>query len=265
MKLEIVGSTGSMSGPRGAASCYLIQAEGTDPETGAPRTWSIALELGPGSFGQLWNHMDPKELDALVFSHLHADHMGDIISLQVFQRWNPEGCLPPVMVAGPEKTLERIRQIDGMDPENTYEVEFDIRTINKDVTLEVGPFTLTFFPGWHTVEAYGIRVEGPSAADPSKKATIFYTGDTDTVDTITQGATGVDLLLSEAGFTDEDSVRGIHMTGKRAGETAAEARPGRLVLTHIQPWTDPADVVADALQAWDGPIDVAEPGLSWEV
>ena len=83
MRLTVVGATGSMSGPGSPASCYLVQAEGRCPVSGLLRTFSVLLDLGPGSFGALWRHMDPCDIDALFLSHCHADHMGDIISLQV--------------------------------------------------------------------------------------------------------------------------------------------------------------------------------------
>ena len=54
MKLTVLGSSGSMSGPASSASSYLVQAQGFDRETGKMRTWSVVLDMGPGSFGQLW-------------------------------------------------------------------------------------------------------------------------------------------------------------------------------------------------------------------
>lgn len=90
MILTVVGVTGSMSGPASPASCYLLQAEGTD-SLGLPHTYSVVFDLGPGSFGQIWNYTDPTKLDAVVLSHLHADHCSDIVSMQVHRRWHPRG------------------------------------------------------------------------------------------------------------------------------------------------------------------------------
>lgn len=265
MRLRIVGCTGSMSGPASAASCYLVQTEGPDPVTGDVRTWNVVLDLGPGAFGQLWTHIDPRDVDAVVFSHCHADHIGDVISLHVHRRWGPGRGSAPLVVAGPEGLLERIRQIDGVGEEESYEGEFDLHTLGAGVPLRVGPLTLTPSTAWHSVPGFGVRVEGPSEEDPGRSATLFYTGDTDRCDTITAGMRGVDLLLSEAGFTTCDEVRGIHMTGARAGAAATEAGVGRVVLTHIQPWTDPREVSADARSTWSGPLDLARVGREYVV
>lgn len=260
MRLRIVGCTGSMSGPRSAASCYLVQADGVDPATGAERTWNVALDLGPGSFGQLWTHIDPCDLDALVFSHCHADHMGDIISLHVHRRWGPGRGRGRVVVAGPEGVLARIRQVDGVGEEEDYASEFDIRTLRAGEALHVGPLTVIPSTAWHSVPAFGLRVEGPSESPTSTGSSLFYTGDTDLCDAVVEGARGVDLLLSEAGFTSVDEPRGIHMTGERAAELASRAGAAGLVVTHIQPWTDPRIIVDEVRTGWAGPLEVAAPG-----
>lgn len=265
MKLTVVGCTGSMSGPYSAASCYLVQGRGICPETGEDRVYSVVFDLGPGSFGQLWRYVDPRKIDAVFFSHLHADHMADVISLQVYRRWHPEGCLGPVTIGGPTDLLARVRGIDGVDETETYETEFAPLILAAGETIEVGPLRITPFPGWHTVESFGFRVEGPSEGDASCRVTLAYTGDTDYCTSMEEMATGVDLLLSEAGFTAADKVRGIHLTGARAAELAKNAGSQALVLTHIQPWTDTEVVLREARQVWTGPISVAYAGATYTV
>ena len=86
-------------------------------------------------------------------------------------------------------------------------------------------------------------------------------------------ADGVDLLLSEAAFLEgRDTYRGMHLTGRRAGELAAgtSGTGGRspvksLVLTHIQPWTDPVDTLKEAAEVYTGPLEAATAGATWEI
>ena len=49
------------------------------------------------------------------------------------------------------------------------------------------------------------------------------------------------LLRGEAAFVEgrDDEIRGIHLTGRRAGEAAERAGARRLVLTHVPAWNDP--------------------------
>ena len=269
MKLTIIGCTGSMSGPKSAASCYLVQARGFDPSIGTERIWNVALDLGPGSFGALWNHIDPADLDAVIFSHCHADHMGDVISLHVHRRWGPARGKAPLFLAGTANLLERIRQIDGCPPEEDYALDFSVHTLVAGQAFDCGPLRLTPVEGWHSVDSFGVRIEGPTdgAANTHVKpgeagalVSMFYTGDTDFCPTMVEGARGVDLLLAEAGFTLADEVEGIHMNGVKVGRLASEAGVGRLVITHIQPWTCPSVVVDELRQSWSGAVNVAASG-----
>lgn len=260
MKLTIIGCSGSMSGPKSAASSYLIQATGNDPRTGNPRVWSVVFDMGPGSFGQLWNHLDPKELDAVVFSHGHADHMADIISLEVYNRWNPSGPVPPISVYGPAGIGCRTAQIDGWATEQEMSDVFDFRALEDQVSFSVGPMKITPFAARHSVPTFGYRIEAPAESVESEPVIFAYTGDTDTCDSILQMAQGANLLLSEAAFTKSVAVRGIHMDGVRAGELATSANVGQLVITHIQPWTDPETVLAEVRTTWGGPLAAARPG-----
>ena len=76
-------------------------------------------------------------------------------------------------------------------------------------------------------------------------------------------AQGLDLLLAECGFTEVEQTRGIHLTGGRAGVLAREGGVGQLVLTHIQPWTDPEVPLSEAQSQFDGQTEVALAGSTW--
>lgn len=262
MKLTVIGATGSMSGPESPASSYLIQARGIDPQSGGERVFSLVCDLGPGSFGALWTHLCPCDLDALALSHCHADHMGDIISLQVYRKWGPGSCaLRPVSLFGPAETMHRVRQIEGAAQDEGYEAEFAFTHLQVGESYQVGPMTIRPFRALHPVEAFGLRIEGPSEDDPSRRVSLFYTGDTDLCDTIVEGSSGVDVLLSEVGFTSEDAEPDMHMDGVRAGTLATRAGVGRMIATHIQPWTPREQVSSEIRQAWSGPLDFAVSGM----
>jgi ribonuclease BN (tRNA processing enzyme) len=72
MRLTIVGCSGSFPGPDSPASCYLVEAE----HDGA--TFRLVLDLGSGALGHLQRYTDLESVDAVVLSHLHADHCLDI-------------------------------------------------------------------------------------------------------------------------------------------------------------------------------------------
>jgi ribonuclease BN (tRNA processing enzyme) len=258
VRLTVVGCAGSFPSPESASSCYLVEA---DDDEG--RTWRIVLDLGSGAVGPLQRYARLAALDAVLLSHLHPDHVADVCGLYVALHYAPEG--PPsarLPVYGPRGTADRIRRAYGGDPSGLDET-FEVREMTDREPVELGPLRVTPYRVEHPVEAYGLRVEhhaGPRAA------VLAYTGDTDSCDALLPLAKGVDLLLAEASFQEgRELVRGVHLTGLRAGQLAADAGCRRLVLTHIPGWTDPGVVLAEARSVFSGAIVPARPGAQFLV
>lgn len=127
-----------------------------------------------------------------------------------------------------------------------------------DEPFEVGGIAVEPFATLHPAETYGLRVR-------SGTATVAYTSDTAAHDGLEEACRGADLLICEATYTsDVEAEAGIHMWAREAGELAAAAGVGRLVLTHIWPTKDPAVAVAEASAAFDGLVEAAVEGAVYE-
>lgn len=257
MELTVIGCSGSFAGPASPASCYVLSAPDAEG-----RTWNIALDMGNGALGALQRHIHPRDLDAVLLTHLHPDHCFDIAGLYVILYYQPDpalamrGLLPVFAPAGARTRLDR-----AYEPEDGPGMvgAFDYRDVADGGVFAVGPFRVTAHAVRHPVEAYAYRIEiaDPTGGDPFVLA---YTGDTDTCDGVVEAARDADFFLCEAAFQeDRDTVRGIHLTGLRAGETAAKAGARRVVLTHIPPWTDPAVLLDEASRGYRGPLSAAVP------
>lgn len=263
MRLTVVGCAGSFPHAGSAASSYLLEA---DDDAG--RTWRVVLDLGNGASGPLHSYVDPGELDALAISHLHSDHVADVVVLNVYLRYHPEGPRGPVRLLGPVDTPQRLAEIAGSDPATDTNGQFTFEPWVEREVVRVGPLKIEPVRVNHPIEAYGMRVTGPSEADPSRRVVLAYTGDTDDCPALDDLARDADLFLSEAAFLEggpSDEVRGVHLTGLRAGQVAARNGAKRLVLTHLVAWNDADVSLAEARSAYGGPIDVAEPGAVYSV
>ena len=110
----------------------------------------------------------------------------------------------------------------------------------------------------HVVE--GLRQQG-RAVDVVELPGRYPDADTDTCQALDDLAVGADLFLCEAGYIEgrDDRFTGVHLTGLRAGEAAVTAQAGRVVLTHIAAWTDPAVPLAEARSVYSGPLELATP------
>jgi ribonuclease BN (tRNA processing enzyme) len=92
---------------------------------------------------------------------------------------------------------------------------------------------------------------------------LAYTGDTGPSPDIVALARDADLFLAEATYPDQvpAAAAGYLSTARQAGQDAARAGAGRLVLTHLWPGLEPETVAEAARHAYHGELAVARPGL----
>ncbi|WP_298462537.1 MBL fold metallo-hydrolase [uncultured Cellulomonas sp.] len=262
MRLTVVGCAGSFPSAESSASSYLVEA---DDESG--RTWRVVLDLGSGSLGALQRYCDPADVDAFAVSHMHADHCADLVVLGVYLRYRPGGHRTAVPVHAPPGAAERLAQMAGSDPATELRGCLDVHEWVEGAAVDIGPLRLEPVGVDHPVPCFGVRVTGPAEGEPGRRVTLAYTGDTDECAGLGSLATGADLLLAEAAFLEgrDDDLRGIHLTGRRAGAAAAAHGVRELVLTHLVAWNDPAVTVAEARAVYDGALAVAEPGAVYRL
>jgi ribonuclease BN (tRNA processing enzyme) len=243
MELTVVGCTGSMPGPESPASCYLVQHDG----------YSLLLDLGNGSLGALMQYIDIRAIDAIVLSHLHADHCIDVASLYVARKYGGLGDGGRLPVLGPHDTADRMARVYDLPPVPGMTEEFAFADLPPET--ELGPFRIRSARMAHPVEAYAVRVD-------CGEASLVYTGDTGPNDCLAPLAAGAGVLLAEASFVDGVvNPADLHLTGRQAGEAARDAAVGQLVVTHVPPWNDGHRAVAEAADVYEGPIVLAHSGL----
>lgn len=262
MLLTVVGCSGSTSGPGSPASCYLLQA----PHRG--RTFSLVLDLGPGAFGALQRHVDPRSVGAYGLSHLHPDHCLDLTGAYVAGRYSATAPWPVPAVYGPAGTAARLARAydvpaDGgvaSEPGPSIADYFDYR--DWQPTQTIGPFLVSTVRVEHPVEAYAVRVQ----EDAPGGGSLVFSGDTGPSEALVELASGVDLLLVEAAFlSGQEHPPGLHLTGAQAAQVGARAGVGAVLLTHIPPWHDPVAVLAEARPCFDGPLSLAITGATWTI
>lgn len=233
MKLTVVGCSGSGPGPDGPASCYLLEHDG----------FRLVLDLGNGSLGPLSRYGDVRTVDGILLSHLHSDHCLDACSLLVAHRFHPGDRPPPISLLGPVGTRARIAA--AQDPMSSSDLS-DVFSIGELHAGErsIGPFTVVSARVNHPVETYATRISADGWA-------LTYSADTGVSPALVHLAADSDLLLCEASFVEpagsaSPNPPNLHLTGRQAGEHARDAGVGRLLLTHIPPWTDRERVLAEA-------------------
>ncbi|HSN07020.1 MAG TPA: MBL fold metallo-hydrolase [Candidatus Angelobacter sp.] len=248
MRLTVVGCAGSFPGPDSPASCYLVEHAGR----------RVLLDLGNGAFGPLQRYADVYDIDGVVLTHLHPDHCLDMTSYYVARKYRPEGPAPAIPVLGPAGTADRMAHAYGLPPEEGMRGEFDFR--DHAPQTELGPFRITTARVNHPVEAYAIRVEAGGRS-------LVFSGDTGESEALVDLSRGADLALYEASFLSryQDAPPNLHLTAAQAADHAKRAGVGRLVLTHLVPWTPQEETLEEGTRAYGGDLTLAVPGLALDV
>jgi ribonuclease BN (tRNA processing enzyme) len=247
MKLTVLGCSGSLPGPDSPASGYLVEADG----------YRVVLDLGNGALGALQRHTALRDVDAIILSHLHADHCLDMTAYVVALRYGPDRGGPRIPVFGPAGTKDRIESAyDPLARKLNLQELFDFSLPRSG---ELGPFAVSFAPVNHPVPAYAVRLTAGGR-------TLVYSGDTGESDALVGLAASADVLLCEATFGPDDPyVADLHLTGAQAGAHAAQAGVDRLIVTHVPPWGSRAVAAAEAATTFSGSIEAAQAEATYAI
>lgn len=250
MEIRVLGSDGTWPGAGGVASGYLVEHDGF-------RIW---MDMGTGTMARLQEHVPLRDVQAVVVSHVHADHFVDLFPYFYARLYGGEAPAPKIPLFAPTGTTERVRGMLSDSGWEEFPRVFDLHEIVPGDPFEAGPFRVRTAEMAHPIPTMGLRFEVDSGA-------FAYSADTGATPALVDLGQGADLLVAEATWLDDGTDRppGLHMSAREAGEHAARAEAARLVLTHIHPDVDRAASREEAARAFDGPITDAVPSQRWEV
>jgi ribonuclease BN (tRNA processing enzyme) len=253
VRITVLGKSPAWQDAGGACSGYLVESAGT----------CLLVDCGPGVLGKLRELRDYAAVDAVVISHLHADHVLDLVPFASALRYGPRaaaGRAPRPALHVPPGGRERLAALNvavGMHADH-LEQAFALREYDPAAPLEVGALRLRFRLVPHHVTAYAIDV-----ADGAGRLT--FGADGAPSDALVDFARGTDLLLVEATLPEPDEPPRGHMTPREAGEQGRLAGARRVVVTHFTDEVDAAAVRAEAARGFGAAVELASGGAVYEV
>ncbi len=264
MRLTVLGKSPSWQDAGGACSGYLLQEDGV----------TALIDCGNGVFSKLRQFVDYVDVDAVVVSHLHADHFLDLVpysyALTYAPRQQPEPFPPwpgtdqparPRLIA-PPGAREKLRRVVGAwGNEDLIENAFRLEEYEQDSTPGIGPLRFRFTSVPHFTQTFAMRIESASGG-----GSLAYGADSSPSEDLIELVKGCELLLIEATLPrpEQTGMRG-HLTPEEAGQHARAAGAGRVVLTHISDELDAGLAREQASEAFGGEVEVAREGAVYEV
>ncbi len=264
MRITILGKSPSWQDANGACSGYLVEHEDT----------TLLLDCGNGVFSKLRKFRDYTDLDAVVISHMHADHFLDLVPYSyaltyaprqqpvAVDRWpgtdnpaRPELHVP----AGGRDVLRRV--VGSWGNEDLVEKAFDLSEYRTPDVLEIGPLRIRFHEVPHFLETHAVDFTTNNGG-----GRFTFGADSRPCTDIEEFAQGTDLLMLEATLPRPERAgpRG-HLTPAEAGDHARRANAGRLVITHISDELDEEWARDEATRAFGAPVEVAREGAVYDL
>jgi len=264
MKVTVLGKSPAWQDAGGACSGYLLE----DGDT------TVLLDCGNGVFAKLRERIDYTSVDAVVISHMHADHFIDLVPYAYGLLLTPRQ--QPVPVAGhpgtdnparprlivPPGGQTTLRSVVGSwGDEELVEQAFLLEEYASDSEVEVGSLTFTFAEVPHFILTHAVSVASSNGA-----GRFTFSADCRPNEELIEFARDTDLLLVEATLPrpERTGIRG-HLTPAEAGEHGRRAGAGRVVLTHISDELDAEWAREEASKAFGGDVQVAREGDVFEV
>ncbi len=247
MKVTVLGSSSSIPRPGRACSGYLIEAGGG----------ALIADLGSGALANLHKVHAAEEIDAVVISHMHADHFIDVIPMRYALKYGPRTNNRRVALwlpHGGEALLRRL--VDAFHPESPHDFMgevFDIGEYDAGSVLRVGDASVRFAPTPHYITTFALRSEFEGAS-------VTYSADTAPAHPVAELAQDTDLFLCEATLLSSESegqTRG-HLSASEAGMLAWQGGVRKLALTHYPMQTNAEELRVAAAEHFDGDLVVVD-------
>src|SRR5699024_3737575 len=232
VKLTIIGYWGGYPAANSASSAYLLEKDGS----------RLMLDFGSGTLAKLQEYLNVTDIDSVLVSHYHSDHIADIGVLQ-------HAIYVENLLANTEKTItiyghtENEYEFAKFDHDFTKAVPYDPNEV-----LKMGPFFIRFLKTRHSVPCYGMRI-----TDGNRP--IVYTADSAYQAEWIKFSRAAHLLLADTNFyADQDGSEAGHMTSEEVASIAVQAEVKELILTHLPHYGDHEQLLTEAKKVFRGNI-----------
>lgn len=252
MRLTVLG--GSSASPNAGVGCsgYLVEAGGA----------RLVLDLGPGTLHELRRHADVRTLDGVVVSHLHLDHLLDLLALRHALAYNPRPAPAPIPIwlppGGTRFLAAATGPFDACDAPGVFAATVRVADYDPDAVLAIGGATVAFAPTVHGVPGWAMRVGCGGEGD------VAYTGDSGPAARLERFFEGARVVVAEGTLLEPGARSFAERGSSTAGEAGALARDAgaeTLILTHLWQEFGFAAYRAAAEREFGGRLELARPGL----
>jgi ribonuclease BN (tRNA processing enzyme) len=244
LKITILGYYGGYPTAKAGTTGFLIEESG----------YHLLLDCGSGVLTELERHLDPLQLNAVLLTHYHQDHIADVGVLQYYWQLRSGQRQEPILpIYGHTEDLLNF-------PSLTWTNATRAQAYDPDVPLKLGPWTITFQRTIHPVPTFAVRIVNASGK------VLAFTADSAYFPELADFVQGADLLITDTNFNNQKTGKMWHLTSGQTGNLAMAAKAHRVLLSHLPQTIDHQQLLAEVkATAPTIPILLASRGLTLEV
>lgn len=253
MKLTVLGSAAAGGNAGSGCSGYLVQLGAT----------KVLIDCGAGTIQEMKRVFDVRDLDAIVISHMHLDHILDLVTLRAAYRYAPEpfdGRIPLWLPPGGTEILDSLAAPLDLDHHSPlfFDQVYSTAEYNPFDSLLLGEISIDFAPAQHAMPAWAMRI-----ARVGSDSAIGFSSDTGPVTHLAAFLQDVDVLICEATllYSNVSPMDRGHLTAQEAGRLAQTCHARRLILTHTWDELGADRLLQEASAAFNGHVEIAWPGM----
>ncbi|KAA3660374.1 MAG: MBL fold metallo-hydrolase [Calditrichaeota bacterium] len=244
-ELTVLGSGTCAATVERSMSGYHVNISGTPGR--------FLLDIGAGSLRRLLEAgEDYRDIDAIFISHLHTDHVADLVPFLWATLHTPAYNRTKVLqIFGPPGMNAWYANLAQAYGEWLYETNFGVEIIEKEnESWRWNELDVTSAALQHSTPVNGYAFQ--------KDGRLFvYSGDTGPCSALINLAKNADLLLCECSFPASRKGIDFHLNSETAGEVAKAADVKKLVLTHMYPECEAVDIRSECAKIFPGNIELA--------
>ena len=244
MKIIPIGVWGGYPNKNEATSAFLIEQDG----------FRCLVDCGSGVLAAVQNYTELRDLDAVIISHYHPDHIADVGVLQhaamvgmQLKEWDT-----PLLIYAHDKDFDEFQKL-------SYKGVTEGRAIQASDILRLGPWQVSFCETIHPVYCLAMKFTADGR-------TTVFTADTSWKEELIHFSQDADLIVAESNLYEKyvGIIQG-HMSGSQAGELAERAKAKQLLLTHLPQYGDLSEILSAAKSSYSGEVEFAVIGKSYEI
>ncbi|BDR55871.1 MBL fold metallo-hydrolase [Xylocopilactobacillus apis] len=212
MKVNVLGYYGGYPYNGHGTSAYLVSED----------DYNLLLDCGSGALLSLEKVIEPLQLDSVLLTHYHQDHIADVGVLQYYYQLK-SGLKKhdPLMIYGHQEDEENFKNLTFSN--FTKGVAFD-----PTKRLDLGPFEITFCRTIHPVVAFAVRIKSKVTGK-----VLTYTADSRYFKELTDFVKDSDLLIADTNFAADKNGDLWHMTSTQSADLARDGQVKKLLLSHL--------------------------------